>query len=176
MSWDRITQWKDVLPWGLSLMCYWALEAENLLLHYSQRNQSAVKHMQDGWEEARQRRGLLGQEGRHSKRVSLKQDWNKLNRRMQMEPNLQHTGRGVIHRQCLWPPISRGRWHQKRGKKETKNKLFRWREWVGYRWPPMTTVCLEALGSSGMGCRIKMYLMIYWVCEAVPLQRVYVPT
>lgn len=64
---DRITKWKDVVPWGQSLICYWALEAEKLLLHYSQ----GIKVLSSRCRMARKRRdsigGLLGQEGRHSK-------------------------------------------------------------------------------------------------------------
>lgn len=123
MSWDRITKWKDVVPWGQSLMCYWALEVENLLLHYSQR----IKELSHRCRMFGKRRdsvgGLLGQGGRHSKwdgsfsveQTRLEQNEQEGADGARSAEICRHAIRGMMTYSVWWP--------QKRGKKVAKNKI-----------------------------------------------------
>lgn len=133
MSWHRVTKWKYAVPWGQSLICYWALEAENLLLHYSQRIKALSNRCRmigKRWDSIR---GLLGQEGRHCRwdgsfsvdetrwgQDELKdEDWA-----WSTEISWHAVG-GVTHWQCLWSEAVETDDNRNGERKMQRVKLFR---------------------------------------------------
>lgn len=82
----------------------------------------------------------------------MKQDGTPTDRGVQIEPKLQRSPACCQKCDALTVSVSLRQWGAmatEKGKKDARSKTVRMRGVRGYGCPPITTVCLEALGAVG---------------------------